>query len=75
VDLAIVGGTAEGGGRERARVVLEAFTSEALLLLFIENDQLSYLELAPTDSDLPVPEFPPVDIIEFRPPDVHQREE
>lgn len=65
VDLAIIGGTAVHGGSERAPVVLEAFTSEALLLLFIEDDRLSYLELAPTDPDLPVAEFPPADIIEF----------
>ncbi len=30
------------------RVVLEAAANDAMLLLFIDDDQLSYLELAPT---------------------------
>lgn len=32
-----------------SRVVLEASTTEALLLLFIDDARLSYLELAPLD--------------------------
>ena len=39
------------------RVVLTAATSDALLLLFIEDDRLSYLELAPT-GERPVDSFP-----------------
>jgi hypothetical protein len=38
------GVTPQADGR---RVVLEAQTDEALLLLFVDDDRLSYLELAP----------------------------
>lgn len=45
-----------------SRVVLNAETDGAMLLLFIDDDQLSYLELAPTD-DGSFGEFPaPADI-------------
>ena len=45
-----------------SRVVLEAQADEAFLLLFIDDDQLSYLELAPM-GDWPFAEFPdPTDI-------------
>ncbi len=43
----------------RSRVVLDAQTNEGMLLLFIDDDQLSYLELAPmgdrTFADFPDP--------------------
>ncbi|WP_369070166.1 hypothetical protein [Kineococcus terrestris] len=39
------------------RVVLEASAPGALLLLFVDEDRLSYLELAPLDDD-GVEEFP-----------------
>ena len=41
------------------RVVLSASHPDASLLLFIDGDRLSYLELAP-HGDEPFPEFPPV---------------
>ena len=44
------------GGR---RVVLSAGHPDASLLLFIDGDRLSYLELAP-HGDEPHPEFPPL---------------
>lgn len=45
-----------------SRVVLSAETDEAMLLLFIDDDLLSYLELAPMD-DQTFAEFPdPADI-------------
>ncbi len=45
-----------------SRMVLEAETDKAMLLLFIDDDQLSYLELAPTDEQT-FAEFPdPADI-------------
>ena len=47
----------EGG----TRVVLEAAVPEAMLLLFIDGDQLSHLELAPIDPDVAVAEFPPAE--------------
>lgn len=43
-----------------SRVVLSAETDEALLLLFIDDDRLSYLELAPS-ADHAVAEFPDPD--------------
>ncbi len=49
-------------GMTRSRVVLDAETDDAMLLLFIDDDQLSYLELAPTD-ERAFAEFPdPADI-------------
>lgn len=48
------------------RIILETSTPEWLLLLFIDDDQLSYLELAPF-SDLPVLEFPDLAQTELRP--------
>jgi hypothetical protein len=46
----------------KSRVVLGAVSDEAMLLLFIDDDQLSYLELAPT-GDRTFAEFPdPSDI-------------
>lgn len=45
-----------------SRVVLDAVTDTAIVLLFIDDDQLSYLELAPTDEQT-FTEFPdPADI-------------
>ena len=45
-----------------SRVVLEAQTDEAVLLLFVDDDRLSYLELAPT-GDRTFAEFPaPTDL-------------
>lgn len=45
-----------------SRVVLDAETDNAMLLLFIDDDQLRYLELAPTDEQTFV-DFPdPADI-------------
>jgi hypothetical protein len=41
------------------RVVLSASHPDASLMLFIDGDRLSYLELAP-HGDRPFPEFPPV---------------
>jgi hypothetical protein len=39
--------------------VLSASHPDASLMLFIDGDRLSYLELAP-HGDRPFPEFPPV---------------
>ena len=47
-------------GVTTSRVVLSAETDEALLLLFIDDDRLSYLELAPS-ADHAVEEFPDPD--------------
>lgn len=45
-----------------SRVVLNAETDNAMVLLFVDDDQLSYLELAPTE-DQTSAEFPdPADI-------------
>lgn len=41
----------------RSRVVLTAATADALLLLFIDQDRLSYLELAPIEEH-PITAFP-----------------
>ncbi len=41
-----------------SRVVLEASTTGALLLLFIDDDHLSYLELAPLDDGTTFQQFP-----------------
>lgn len=49
------GATPEG---RTSRVVLEASTTGALLLLFIDDDQLSYLELAPLDDGTTFQQFP-----------------
>jgi hypothetical protein len=49
-------GRTPDGGR---RVVLSAGHPDATLLLFIDGDRLSYLELAPHGDDA-FPEFPPV---------------
>lgn len=59
-------------GQERPdggpRVVLEGSCDNALLLLFIDGDVLSYLELAPMD-DEPIPAFPgPSQVTWLRPP-------
>jgi hypothetical protein len=48
-----------------ARVVLSASAPGALLLLFIDDDRLSCLELAPLDPDARILEFPPVESIDF----------
>lgn len=47
------------------RVVLDAATDGALLLLFVDDNQLSYLELAAIDDDARSTEFPPVDSVLF----------
>ncbi|AQX81158.1 hypothetical protein BWO91_15315 [Plantibacter flavus] len=46
------------------QTVLEASTSNAFLLLFIEDDRPTYLELAPF-CDEPITEFPPVEDVQF----------
>lgn len=43
---------------EKTRIVLEASTDGALLLLFIDDDRLSYLELAPTEPEAAFDAFP-----------------
>lgn len=48
-----------------ARIVLQAASAGAILLLFIDNDRLSYLELAPTDPEARLNEFPPAAAIDF----------
>ena len=40
------------------RVVLEASAEGAMLLLFVDDGRLSYLELAPLDDDVSFAEFP-----------------
>jgi len=65
VDLA-VGDNVEVATVSR-RVVLEATTADAMLLLFIDGDRLSYLELAPTDPDVQIAEFPSPELINFFP--------
>ncbi len=49
-----------------SRVVLEASTTGALLLLFVDDDQLSYLELAPLDDGTTFQQFPDVLGLRFR---------
>ncbi len=44
-------------GMDSSRVVLEASTTGALLMLFVDDDRLSYLELAPLD-DKSYSQFP-----------------
>lgn len=39
-------------------VVLQAYTDDAFLMLFIERDQFRYLELAPLAPDGNIPVFP-----------------
>lgn len=41
-----------------SRVVLAASTAGALLLLFLDDDRLSYLELAPQDEGVTYHQFP-----------------
>lgn len=48
------GTTPDGGDR----VVLEASAAGALLLLFVDDDRFSYLELAPLDDDASFAKFP-----------------
>lgn len=57
VELTDADGVTPAG--ERTRVVLEGGTTGALVLLFVDDDRLSYLELAPTD-DTSFSRFPPV---------------
>ncbi|WP_436327063.1 hypothetical protein [Brevibacterium sp. FAM 27836] len=47
-----------GDGDWSDRIVLTAGVSGAMLLLFIDDDIPSYLELAPTDDELSFAEFP-----------------
>ncbi|WP_086475017.1 hypothetical protein [Plantibacter elymi (nom. nud.)] len=58
--------TPDSGNRPTAtrQTVLEASTSNAFLLLFIEDDRPTYLELAPF-GDEPITEFPLVADVEF----------
>ncbi|MFB9376692.1 hypothetical protein ACFFKU_04235 [Kineococcus gynurae] len=46
-------------GWEESRIVLSGETDGAMLLLFVDDDRLSYLELAPLDDDARFAEFPP----------------
>jgi hypothetical protein len=48
-----------------SRVVLEASTTGAMLLLFIDEDRLSYLELAPLDEGAAFQHFPDVQDLRF----------
>jgi hypothetical protein len=50
-----------------SRIVLSASAPDALVLLFIDDDQLSYLELAPIDPDDQVDEFPALELFDFVP--------
>ncbi len=50
---------------QRTRVVLSAEIPGAMLHLFIDRDQLSYLELAPIDLDGHVASFPAVEAMSF----------
>lgn len=63
IDLGVHNSAEAAAGR--SRIVLEATTTDAILLLFIDDDHLSYLELAPIDPDLRVREFPSVGHIGF----------
>ncbi|HEY5728382.1 MAG TPA: hypothetical protein VIV08_07175 [Acidimicrobiia bacterium] len=45
--------------------MLSASSAGAPLLLFIDDDLLSYLELAPTEEDGSFDEFPAAELIEF----------
>ncbi|ROR82722.1 hypothetical protein SAMN06295974_2818 [Plantibacter flavus] len=58
--------TPDSGGRPAPtrQTVLEAITSNACLLLFIEDDRPTYLELAPWGEE-PITEFPLVADVEF----------
>ncbi|GAA2034265.1 hypothetical protein WDZ16_16585 [Pseudokineococcus marinus] len=47
------------------RVVLQASTTGALLLLFIDGDRLSELELAPLSDGTPFSQFPDPDGLSF----------
>lgn len=53
--------------RAGSRVVLSAGAAAALVLLFVDDDQPSYLELAPTDPDGRFDEFPAVESMDFTP--------
>ncbi|NYD67556.1 hypothetical protein [Agromyces atrinae] len=44
-------------------MVLDAWSEGAMLMLFIDDDRLSYLELAPTEPDGSFAEFPSTDAI------------
>lgn len=61
-----IGLTPDSGDRPTTarQTVLEASTSNAFLLLFIEDDRPTYLELAPF-GDEPITEFPPLADVEF----------
>lgn len=50
---------------QHSRVVLEAGTTGALLLLFIDDDHLSYLELAPLDDGTTFQQFPDAQGLRF----------
>ena len=43
-----------------SRVTLGASTPDAVLVLFIDDDRLSCLELAPVTDDLVIAEFPAI---------------
>lgn len=61
IDLTDEEGTMPADG---ARVVLGASAEGALVLLFIDDDRLSYLELAPTDDET-FAEFPDAASLSF----------
>ena len=50
---------------QNSRVVLQASTTGALLLLFIDDDHLSYLELAPLDDGTTFQQFPAAQGLRF----------
>lgn len=50
---------AEGVGEDAARLVVSAEHPDAVLLLFVDGDHLSYLEAAPLDDARPVLQLPP----------------
>ncbi|GAA1859180.1 hypothetical protein [Brevibacterium marinum] len=54
-----------GVGDYSSRIILDATVEECMLLLFIDDDSPSYLELAPTDVEHVYSEFPPPERILF----------
>lgn len=54
-----------GLGDYSSRIILDAAVDGCMLLLFIDDDIPSYLELAPVDEELVYSEFPPPERILF----------
>lgn len=54
-----------GLGDFTKRIILNAAVNSFMLLLFIDDDSPSYLELAPTEETQRVSEFPSSEAIEF----------